>query len=64
MKEFTAACVQIAITPNDVQANVEKGVSWLEKAGAEKCLLKNGSCGSLGSDDGQSYQAGIPMPII
>ena len=35
MKEFTAACVQIAITPNDVQANVEKGVSWLEKAVAE-----------------------------
>jgi predicted amidohydrolase len=32
MKEFTAACVQIAITPNDVQANVEKGVIWLEKA--------------------------------
>ena len=32
MKEFVAACVQIAITPNDVQANVEKGVSWLEKA--------------------------------
>ena len=32
MKEFTAACVQIAVTPNDVQANVEKGVDWLEKA--------------------------------
>jgi len=32
MKEFTAACVQIAVTPNDVQANVEKGVAWLEKA--------------------------------
>lgn len=32
MKEFTAACVQIAITPNDVQANVDKGVAWLEKA--------------------------------
>ena len=32
MKEFIAACVQIAIIPNDVQANVEKGVAWLERA--------------------------------
>lgn len=32
MKEFTAACVQIAITPNDVQANVSKGVRWLKDA--------------------------------
>ncbi len=32
MKEFTAACVQIAITPNDVQANVTKGLAWIEKA--------------------------------
>jgi predicted amidohydrolase len=32
VKDFIAACVQIAITPNDVQANVEKGLSWLEKA--------------------------------
>jgi predicted amidohydrolase len=32
MKEFVAACVQIAVTPNDIQANVEKGVSWLGKA--------------------------------
>jgi predicted amidohydrolase len=32
MKEFIAACVQIAVTPNDVQANVDKGVAWLEKA--------------------------------
>jgi predicted amidohydrolase len=32
VKEFIAACVQIAITPNDVQANVEKGVVWLGKA--------------------------------
>ena len=32
MKEFIAACVQIAITPNDVDANVKKGVAWLEKA--------------------------------
>jgi predicted amidohydrolase len=35
MKEFTAACVQIAVTPNDVQANVDKGVVWLEKAARE-----------------------------
>lgn len=35
MKEFTAACVQIAVTPNDVQANVEKGVAWLQRAVAE-----------------------------
>lgn len=32
MKEFTAACVQIAIQPNNVQANIQKGVSWLQKA--------------------------------
>ena len=32
MKEFVAACVQIAITPNDVEANITKGLSWLEKA--------------------------------
>lgn len=32
MKEFIAACVQIAITPNEVQANLDKGVAWLEKA--------------------------------
>lgn len=32
MKEFIAACVQIAITPNDVHANVEKGITWLNKA--------------------------------
>lgn len=35
MKEFVAACIQIAITPNDVQANVAKGVSWLKKAVSE-----------------------------
>ena len=35
MKEFTAACVQIAVTPNDVQANVDKGIAWLEKAVGE-----------------------------
>jgi predicted amidohydrolase len=32
VKEFIAACVQIAVTPNDVEANLEKGVAWLEKA--------------------------------
>lgn len=32
MKEFVAACVQIAITPNQVDANVAKGVVWLERA--------------------------------
>lgn len=32
MKDFVAACVQISITPNDVGANVAKGVTWLEKA--------------------------------
>jgi predicted amidohydrolase len=35
VKEFVAACVQIAITPNDVQANVDKGVLWLERAARE-----------------------------
>ncbi|MEP0806121.1 MAG: carbon-nitrogen hydrolase family protein [Chloroflexota bacterium] len=32
MKEFIAACVQIAITPNDIKANIEKSVGWLERA--------------------------------
>ena len=32
MKEFIAACVQIAVAPNDVQANVDKGIVWLERA--------------------------------
>jgi beta-ureidopropionase len=35
LKEFIAACVQIAIRPNDVQANIDKGISWLEKAVSE-----------------------------
>ena len=35
MKEFIAACVQIAITPNDVQANIKKGIIWLKRAVAE-----------------------------
>ena len=32
MKEFTAACVQIGVTPNDPRANIEKSLLWLEKA--------------------------------
>ncbi len=32
MKEMVAACVQIAVAPNDVQANVAKGVAWLRQA--------------------------------
>jgi predicted amidohydrolase len=32
VKEFIAACVQIAVAPNDVQANVDKGVAWLRTA--------------------------------
>ncbi|MBI3537781.1 MAG: carbon-nitrogen hydrolase family protein, partial [Chloroflexi bacterium] len=35
MKEFIAACVQIAIQPNDVNANIEKSIHWLEKAANE-----------------------------
>lgn len=35
MKEFVAACVQISIKPNDVQANISKGIIWLRKAVAE-----------------------------
>jgi predicted amidohydrolase len=35
LKEFIAACVQIAITPNDVQANIDKSIGWLKKAVAE-----------------------------
>ena len=35
MKEFVAACAQFAITPNDVTANIEKAVHWLEKAANE-----------------------------
>lgn len=32
MKEFTAACVQIGVTPNDPLANIDKCLLWLEKA--------------------------------
>jgi len=35
MQEFVAACVQIAIAPNDVGANIQKGIVWLEKAVSE-----------------------------
>ncbi len=35
MKEFIAACVQMAIMPNNVQANIEKATHWLEKAANE-----------------------------
>ncbi|MBI3912999.1 MAG: carbon-nitrogen hydrolase family protein [Chloroflexi bacterium] len=35
MKEFIAASVQIAIKPNDVQANIDKALHWLEKAANE-----------------------------
>jgi predicted amidohydrolase len=35
MKEFTAACVQIAVKPNQPQENITKGVQWLKKAVAE-----------------------------
>jgi predicted amidohydrolase len=32
MREFIAACVQIAVAPNDIRANLDKGVAWLERA--------------------------------
>jgi beta-ureidopropionase len=32
MKEFTAACVQIAVTPNEPQENIKKSLVWLKKA--------------------------------
>jgi len=35
MKEFTAACVQIAITPNKPQENIKKSVEWLKRAVSE-----------------------------
>ncbi len=35
MKEFIAACVQLAVTPNDVRSNVAKGVSWLRQAATD-----------------------------
>jgi len=35
MKEFTAACVQIAITPNKPEENIKKCLAWLNKAVSE-----------------------------
>lgn len=35
MKEFIAACAQFAITPNDVPANIEKSIAWIERAANE-----------------------------
>ncbi len=35
MKEFVAACAQIAITPNQPQANIEKSIQWLHQAVTE-----------------------------
>ena len=35
MKEFTAACVQIAISPNRVEENIAKCIDWLGKAVSE-----------------------------
>ncbi len=32
MKRFTVAAVQMAAKPNDVRANIEKAVAWLERA--------------------------------
>lgn len=35
MREFIAACAQYAITPNDVQANIDKSIAWIERAANE-----------------------------
>jgi predicted amidohydrolase len=35
MKEFTAACVQISIEPNQPQKNITKCLKWLDKAVSE-----------------------------
>ncbi|ABR46916.1 Nitrilase/cyanide hydratase and apolipoprotein N-acyltransferase [Alkaliphilus metalliredigens QYMF] len=35
MKEHIAACVQIAIKPNEIQRNIEKAAYWLERAAKE-----------------------------
>jgi predicted amidohydrolase len=32
MREFVAACVQISVTPNHIEANIERAVTWLEEA--------------------------------
>lgn len=35
MKEFTAACVQISVSPNQPRENITKSLKWLKKAVAE-----------------------------
>ena len=35
MKEFTAACVQISVTPNHPRENITKSLKWLKKAVSE-----------------------------
>ena len=35
MKPFIAACAQFAIIPDDVQANLQKAVAWIERAATE-----------------------------
>jgi beta-ureidopropionase len=35
MREFIAACPQFAITPNDVKANIDQAIHWVEKAANE-----------------------------
>ena len=35
MREFIAACAQFAITPNDVNANIDQAIYWVEKAAHE-----------------------------
>jgi predicted amidohydrolase len=35
MREFIAACAQFALTPNDVSANIDQAIHWVEKAANE-----------------------------
>ena len=35
MREFIAACAQFAITPNDVNANIDQAIHWVERAANE-----------------------------
>ncbi len=35
MKDFIAACTQMSVVPNDIGANIEKGVEWLKRAVSE-----------------------------
>jgi predicted amidohydrolase len=39
MREFTAACVQMAITPNDILGNTEKAAHWLKEAARRDAKL-------------------------